>query len=107
MKVLSQFLSPIAFDAFQFALGGTIAKRQLVLDVYSNQRRVLEIGCSTGNIASAFLDRDVDYTGVDIDGTAIEMELRLIMPRENSSGIRSSISSVAICASLICRAHST
>jgi hypothetical protein len=31
MKVLSQFISPFAFDVFQFAIGGTVAKRDLVL----------------------------------------------------------------------------
>jgi SAM-dependent methyltransferase len=72
MKILSQCLSPLAFDVFQFTIGGTVAKRHLVLGCYRNQRRVLEIGCSTGNIASAFLNRDMDYTGLDIDGSAID-----------------------------------
>jgi len=63
---------PLAFDVFQFWLGCTVAKRKLVMLHYLNQKRILEVGCGTGNIAVAFLSRDVNYTGLDIDGAAID-----------------------------------
>lgn len=69
-------LATLAFDVFQFCIGGTIAKRRLVMDRWSGQRRVLEVGCSTGNIASAFRGRDADYVGLDIDPAAIEWARR-------------------------------
>jgi SAM-dependent methyltransferase len=71
MNPISQWIMPRAFDLFQFSIGGTVAKRNLVLQYYSNQKRILEAGCSVGNIAAAFLGRGVDYVGMDIDESAI------------------------------------
>ena len=71
MLLSPRFFRPFLFDVFQFFIGGTIAKRELVLGCYEHQPRVLEIGCSTGNIARAFIRHKVSYTGVDIDEPAI------------------------------------
>lgn len=76
MTCFSHRMMPVAFDIFQFWLGCTVAKRNLVMRHYSNQKRVLEVGCATGNIAVAFLNHDVDYTGLDIDGAAIDYATR-------------------------------
>jgi len=38
---------------------------------YGNQKRILEIGCSLGNIASVFINCQIDYTGIDIDPVVI------------------------------------
>jgi len=54
MNPISQWAMPRAFELFQFSIGGTVAKRNLVLQYYSNQKRNLEAGCSVGNIAAAF-----------------------------------------------------
>lgn len=51
---------------------GTIDKRKLCLLKYRGQKRILEVGCSLGNIAKVFLKiPDIDYTGVDIDPVVI------------------------------------
>ncbi len=62
MSPISQWIMPRAFELFQFSIGGTVAKRNLVLQHYSNQKRILEVGCSAGNIAAAFLGRGVERT---------------------------------------------
>lgn len=71
MNPISRWLMPRAFDLFQFSIGGTVAKRNLVRHYYSNQKRILEVGCSVGNIAAAFLGQNVEYVGMDIDEDAI------------------------------------
>jgi SAM-dependent methyltransferase len=71
MPFVKDLIVPLAFDGFQFWIGGTIAKRNLVLQHLKNYERVLEIGCSTGNIASAFLNKPIQYVGLDIDNAAI------------------------------------
>jgi len=76
MSISPRLAMPWAFDVFQYWIGGTIAKRKLVLAKYTNQKRVLEIGCASGNIAPAFLHSDVDYTGLDIDRQAIAYATR-------------------------------
>lgn len=72
LTAISQWIGPRAFELFQFWIGGTIAKRDLVLRHYSNQKRILEVGCSIGNIASAFRGLNVNYIGVDVDGSAVD-----------------------------------
>jgi 2-polyprenyl-3-methyl-5-hydroxy-6-metoxy-1,4-benzoquinol methylase len=76
LTAISQWISPRAFELFQFWIGGTIAKRDLVLRYYSNQKRILEVGCSIGNIASAFRGLNVDYIGLDVDASAVDYAQR-------------------------------
>ena len=76
MRAFAQRIVPAAFDIFQYWIGGTAAKRRLIMRHYTNQKHVLEVGCGTGNIASAFLNHDVDYTGLDVDGPAIDYASR-------------------------------
>jgi SAM-dependent methyltransferase len=71
MNPILQWVVPGTFDLFQLAIGGTVAKRNLVLQCHSNQQHILEVGCSVGNIAAAFPGRCVDYVGLDIDEHAI------------------------------------
>ncbi|MFA6564730.1 MAG: class I SAM-dependent methyltransferase [Verrucomicrobiia bacterium] len=71
MNQVLQWMMPRAFELFQFSVGGTVAKRNLVLQYYSNQKRILEVGCSVGNIAVAFRGRGVEYVGIDTDESAI------------------------------------
>ena len=60
MNPISQWVISRAFGLFQFSIGGPVAKRNLVLQYYSNQKRILDAGCSMGNIAAAFLGWDVE-----------------------------------------------
>jgi len=69
--LLSQSRLPRAWRAFQYLAGGTVAKRGLALELCAGRRRILEVGCSLGNIAEAFRGRGVAYTGIDVDGVAI------------------------------------
>ncbi|PWT74099.1 MAG: hypothetical protein C5B46_04575 [Proteobacteria bacterium] len=65
-------LHPRLWLLAQLALGGTYDKRRLVLKHYTNQRRVLEIGCAVGNVSMAFRRfNEVIFVGVDVDSHAI------------------------------------
>ena len=73
MVRLTQTQQPFLWNCFQWAIGGTVDKRRLCTRYYSGQQRVLEVGCSGGNIAVAFLGwPGIRYVGVDVDQTAIE-----------------------------------
>ena len=76
LSAIAQWISPRAFELFQFWIGGTVAKRDLVLQHYSNQKRILEVGCSIGNIAGAFRGLNVDYIGLDVDASAVDYARR-------------------------------
>jgi SAM-dependent methyltransferase len=70
--LLSQSRSPWLWSVFQYLCGGTVDKRRLCLQGCPTSGRVLEVGCSTGNIARAFAGvPGISYTGVDIDAGAI------------------------------------
>jgi SAM-dependent methyltransferase len=71
-QLLSQTRFPQAWLLAQKLIGGTPDKKRLALRHYSGQRKILEVGCSVGNLADAFLDmNDIIYTGVDIDEAAL------------------------------------
>lgn len=73
MPFLSQHRFPRLWNAFQYTIGGTIDKRRLCLKHYRGEKRILEVGCSLGNISKAFVDfSDVRFTGVDIDQVVID-----------------------------------
>lgn len=77
MPLLSQNRFPALWRLFQYWIGGTVDKRRLCLQYYGGQGRVLEVGCSLGNIAKAFTRfHDVDYTGIDIDPVVIDYARR-------------------------------
>ncbi len=61
MNPISQRVIYRAFGLFQFSIGSTAAKRNLVLQYYSNQKHILEAGCSTGNIVAAFPGWGVEH----------------------------------------------
>ena len=69
---LNQSNFPMLWEIFQYWVGGTIGKRKLCLDKYDNHRNVLEVGCSVGNTAKAFLNKPINcFTGIDIDEKVI------------------------------------
>lgn len=68
----------------QKLIGGTHDKASLILRHYSNQRRVLEVGCSVGNISDFFRDFEgIEYTGIDVDASAIDVARRRFSAHEN------------------------
>jgi SAM-dependent methyltransferase len=73
MAFFNQHPFPKLFQIFQIWGGGTHDKQMLVLDKYNGQKRILEVGCSIGNIAQAFrFFENIEYTGIDIDPVVIE-----------------------------------
>ena len=73
MSFLSQSHFPMFWNAFQYMVGGTVDKRSLCLKHYQRQNRILEVGCSLGNISRAFVGLpDIEFTGVDIDPVVID-----------------------------------
>ena len=58
--------------AFQKSIGGTKDKKKLALSYRSGKRRILEIGCSVGNVSDAFRNLpNIYFLGLDIDAKAI------------------------------------
>ncbi len=56
----------------QRVIGGNASKQGLATEYYCGQGRVLEIGCSVGNISEAFLRfPKITFTGIDIDKKAL------------------------------------
>jgi SAM-dependent methyltransferase len=73
MSILTQGRFPRLWRLFQSLAGGTVDKRRLSLCYYTGQSRILEVGCSLGNIAHAFRRfPNVAYTGIDIDRVVID-----------------------------------
>jgi len=71
-RFLNQQRFPRLWLLFQVLMGGTIDKRKLCLAAYRGEKSLLEVGCSSGNIATTFLKiKDLNYTGLDIDPVAI------------------------------------
>lgn len=84
MPFLTQSRFPRLWSLFQCWIGGTIDKRHLCLLKYDGKSNVLEVGCSLGNIAKAFLKFDnIEYTGVDIDPVVINYARRSFTSRKN------------------------
>jgi 2-polyprenyl-3-methyl-5-hydroxy-6-metoxy-1,4-benzoquinol methylase len=73
MSFISQSNFPLLWDWFQFWIGGTIDKRKLCSIDIRGDERVLEVGCSTGNIAEVFSRLpNIHYVGLDIDISALK-----------------------------------
>lgn len=74
MPLLSQNRFPRLWLLMQQLIGGNAAKQALATEYYRGQQRVLEIGCSVGNISEAFLRYPgLKFTGIDIDGNALAL----------------------------------
>lgn len=76
--MINQTNFPLLWLLFQYVVGGTVGgtvdKKRLVLKTYHGERKVLEVGCSVGNIADTFLSIDeIQYQGLDIDASAIKV----------------------------------
>lgn len=74
MTFLTQSRFPRLWLLMQNMIGGNACKQALATQHYQGQKRVLEIGCSVGNISSAFRKfPDVAFTGIDIDPHAVAL----------------------------------
>lgn len=77
MSFLNQSRFPRVWLLMQNIIGGNACKQALATERYHGQKRVLEIGCSVGNISSAFRAYpDITFTGIDIDRHAIDVARR-------------------------------
>ncbi len=65
------------WHVFQLLAGGSMGKRCIALSRYAGQRRILEIGCATGNVSAAFCRfPQVEFVGLDIDAAAVSQARR-------------------------------
>jgi SAM-dependent methyltransferase len=90
MPLLTQSRFPGAWLLFQKLFGGTPDKQRLVLERYRGQARILEIGCSVGNLAEAFRLPGIAYTGIDVDRSAIDHARRRLGQQPNLRFLRAS-----------------
>lgn len=73
MALLTQTNFPRLWDWFQFWIGGSIDKRSFCRMDIKGSERILEVGCSTGNVAEAFKSLpQIDYVGLDIDEVVLK-----------------------------------
>ena len=74
MPFLSQTNFPRLWLLMQKTIGGNADKKSLAVEHYDGQKRVLEIGCSVGNISEVFTQfPGISFTGIDIDGNALTL----------------------------------
>jgi SAM-dependent methyltransferase len=77
MPFLTQTRFPRLWLLMQNTIGGTPCKQAMAVEHYQGQKRILEIGCSVGNVSSAFCAfPDIEFTGIDIDPHAISLAKR-------------------------------
>jgi|TARA_Y100000310_G_scaffold71619_1_gene67497 2-polyprenyl-3-methyl-5-hydroxy-6-metoxy-1,4-benzoquinol methylase len=59
-------------------------KQKLAIEYYSGEKRVLEIGCSCGNISAVFKEfPDIEFLGIDIDQIAIDVAKKRFSKNKN------------------------
>lgn len=74
MTFFTQSHFPRLWLIMQNTIGGNTSKQILATEHYHNQRRILEIGCSVGNISETFRKfPGVTFTGIDIDRRAVAL----------------------------------
>lgn len=73
MALFSQSNFPRLWLLFQYLVGGDRDKRRLAIMHYKGQKKILEIGCSVGNVSQIFsIFKQVEFTGIDIDNNALD-----------------------------------
>lgn len=90
MDTKTQFISQSNFPRFwlfvQKTIGGNRSKQQLAVRYYKGEPRILEIGCSMGNVSEAFKPfRNITFKGIDIDSVAIERAKKRFKSFDNFS----------------------
>jgi len=72
-RIINQSNFPKLWLFFQYTVGGNFDKKKLILQTYHEEKRILEVGCSVGNLAEAFLSvQNISYHGIDVDQRAID-----------------------------------
>lgn len=66
MNNFMNYLNSYLWNIFQFIFGAISKKRNELLKNYSNEKRILEVGCGTGFLSEVFTFK-CDYTGIDTD----------------------------------------
>lgn len=96
MDFFSQTNFPRLWLGFQRIVGGNKDKQKLALKHYEGQRRVLEIGCSVGNVSAVFSRfPDIEFTGIDIDESALALARERLGHLKNFKFINISLSDLA------------
>jgi SAM-dependent methyltransferase len=75
VRITSKFIEffakqPLLWDIFEYVFGTDKQKLKLYRKKVGNPKKILDFGCSSGNVTGAFLD--FEYTGVDIDKQLIK-----------------------------------
>ncbi|MEE2746813.1 MAG: class I SAM-dependent methyltransferase [Pseudomonadota bacterium] len=70
IPVLTQSNSPRLWRLFQKLFDQD--KQRIARACFDGQKRVLEVGCSVGNISEIFKDITCDFIGIDIDQKALK-----------------------------------
>lgn len=84
MPLLSQTRFPHLWLLMQKTIGGNASKQSLAVEHYRGQPRVLEIGCSVGNISAVFRRfSNISFTGIDIDANALALAKRRFSDVDN------------------------
>ena len=84
MTYLTQSRFPRLWLLMQNTIGGNKSKSALAIEHYRGQKRVLEIGCSVGNVSAAFRAfPNVAFTGIDIDRNAIKLAKQRFLDTPN------------------------
>ena len=92
MAFLTQSRFPRLWLLMQNTIGCNASKQALATEHYCGQKRVLEIGCSVGNVSAAFRAfPNVAFTGIDIDENAIALAKRRFRNDHNFSFSLSSL----------------
>lgn len=96
MDFLTQSRFPRLWLLMQNSIGGNVSKQKLATEFYVGQKRVLEIGCSVGNISAAFLAfPQITFTGIDIDKHAIALAKKRFHDKPNFKFCLSSLQELA------------
>jgi len=76
MRYITQSRFPRLWLLFQQTIGGTVDKQRLAVRAWKGEKRILEVGCSVGNVSDAFRRfPDIQFTGVDIDRVVLDVAL--------------------------------
>ena len=85
MAFLTQSRFPRLWELFQYWAGASVGKRKMAIShLEKRHKRVLEVGCSVGNVGKVFFDLPgVHYTGIDIDPVVIARAKKKFVAKKN------------------------
>lgn len=96
MPLFTQSRFPRLWLLMQKAIGGNADKQRLAVEHYRGQARVLEIGCSVGNVSAAFLRfPGLSFTGLDIDSDALALARQRFHDADNFRFVQGSLNELA------------